>query len=358
MRSFQRSETVDPVPGDVVGTLGRIDRAAGAEARHRDQLPRLLEALREQARIESITASSAIEGVVVETARVPKLVSDLPQRFRSRSEAEFAGYRAALDYLLHDDPGPLTAGLVLHLHRLLFSFSDVRGGSFKTDDNLVVNRSADGAGTVLFEPVSARETPHFIEELVVRTREALITSKTHPLIVASAFVLDFLCIHPFADGNGRVGRLLTTYLLGLGDYDVVRYVSLEQLVFETKDGYYHALSTSTKGWFDDGRHDLWPWARYLLSRLGEAYERLEARVAAGASGGTKQDRVRDFVLLHAPSTFVIADIRKALPGVSDNTIRLVLGQLKAAQRISSDGLGRSAKWRRRSQPGPSKLVAR
>lgn len=346
MRSFQRAETLDPVPGDVVQVLRRIDQAAGAEARHANQLPQLLEALRAHARVESITASSAIEGVIVEQGRVSKLVSGNPERLRNRSEAEFAGYRAALDYLNQEDPGELTLGLVLHLHRLLFSFTEGRGGYLKTDDNLVVGRNEDGTRTLRFEPVSARETPHYTDELAARVTAELAKGAAHPLIVTAAFVLDFLCIHPFADGNGRVARLIATYLLQHTGYGVGRYVSVEQLIFEEKDGYYDALAASTTGWFDDGEHDLWPWARYFLARLHEAYDRLEARIAAGASGGTKQDRVRDFVLLHAADTFTIADIRKALPGVSDNTIRLVLVDLKGAGRITNDGTGRSAKWRR------------
>jgi Fic family protein len=346
MRSFQTRDTLDPVPGDVVRTLRRIDQAAGAAAQHRDQLPQLLDALRTEARIESITASSAIEGVIVEKARIPKLVSGEANRFRNRSEKEFAGYRAALDYLNQEDPGEFKVGLVLHLHRLLFSFADGHGGHVKVEDNLVVDRNPDGSTTVRFEPVSARETPFFMEELVSRTQHELQRTAHHPLLVTAASILDLLCIHPFGDGNGRVARLTTTYLLTQAGYDVGRYVSIEQLFYDTKDDYYAALGASTEGWFDDGHHDVWPWVRYFLTRLDEAYERFSARVAAGTGGGTKQDRVRDFVLLHAPATFTIADIRRAVPGVSDNTIRLVLSALKNDGRITNDGTGRSATWRR------------
>jgi hypothetical protein len=111
-------------------------------------------------------------------------------------------------------------------------------------------------------------------------------------------------------------------------------------------GVLRRLGASTVGWFDDGRHDLWPWARYLLERLAAAYGQSEDRLAAGTSGGTKQDRVRDFVVLHAPATFSIADIRRAVPGISDNTIRIVLGQLKESGRIANNGTGRAATWRR------------
>jgi Fic family protein len=346
MRSFQHPETLDPVPGDVVATLRRIDLAAGAEAGYIDQLPQLLSALRDQARVESITASSAIEGVVVDEARLPRLVSGRVERFRNRSEAEFAGYTAALDYLNQEEPVDVSVGLILHLHRLLFSFVEDGGGDFKTDDNLVIDRRTDGTTAVRFKPVVAKETPFFMEELVARCSARLDQRRQHPLIVTAAFALDFLCIHPFADGNGRVARLVTSHLMQASQYRVGRYVSLEQIIFDTKEDYYAALGASTARWFDDGRHDPWPWIRYLLERLGEAYGRFEDRVTAGTDGATKQDRVRDFVLLHSPESFTIAAIRRAVPGVSDNTIRIVLGELKEAGVIANDGTGRSATWRR------------
>jgi len=346
MRSFARTSTLDPVPGDIVSLLRRIDMAAGAAARHVDQLPQLLGALQEQARIESVTASSAIEGVFVADGRVSSLLSGNPQRIRSRSEAEFAGYSAALDYLNQQDPGELTVGLVLHLHRLLFSFTDGRGGHVKAEDNLVVDRHPDGSTSTRFAPVGWQETPFYMDELVARTNTALLDTDTHPLLNIAAFALDLLCIHPFADGNGRVARLVTTHLLQRSGYGVGKYVSVEQLIYETKDEYYLALQASTKGWFDDDRHSVWPWAAYLLGRLDAAYARFGARVAAGMGGGTKQVRVRDFILLRAPSPFTIADIRRALPGVSDNTIRLVLTELRDQGLIANDGTGRSASWRR------------
>ena len=142
----------------------------------------------------------------------------------------------------------------------------------------------------------------------------------------------------------RVARLATTHLLQRSGYGVGKYVSVEQLIYETKDEYYQALAASTSAWFDDGQHSVWPWAGYLLGRLDAAYTRFGTRVAAGTGGGTKQDRVRDFVLLHAPTPFTIADIRRAVPGVSDNTIRLVLAELRDQGLIANDGSGRSASW--------------
>ncbi len=346
MRSFARTSTLDPVPGDIVSLLRRIDMAAGAEARYLDQLPRLLGALKEQARIESVTASSAIEGVHVADVRVPNLVSGNPQRIRDRSEAEFAGYSAALDYLNQQDAGELTVGLVLHLHRLLFSLTDGRSGYFRVEDNLVIDRQPDGSTSTRFVPVGWHETPFYMDELVARTNTAFRDNETHPLLVIAVFVLDLLCIHPFADGNGRVARLATTHLLQRAGYGVGNYVSVEQLIYETKDEYYRSLEASTQGWFDDGQHTAWPWTGYLFGRLDAAYTRFGTRVAAGTGGGTKQDRVRDFVLLHAATPFTIADIRRTLPGISDNTIRLVLSELRNEGLIANDGTGRSASWHR------------
>jgi Fic family protein len=347
MRSFQRPSTLDPVPARIVALLGRIDRSAGAESRHRDQLPQLLDALREEARIESVTASSAIEGVVVDDRRAPGILAGRTGRYRTRSEAEFAGYTAALDYLYDGSPGHLSVGLILHLHRLLFSATPGGGGSFKSDDNLVVDRDADGSRTVRFTPVSARETPFFTQELVERASRELESHEHHALLVDAALILDLTCIHPFTDGNGRIARLLTTYLLHQAGYDIGRYVSIEQLLYEAKDDYYAALAAATTGWFDDGNHTVWPWVEFLLERVADAYARFETRVAAGQSATTKAARVRDYVLLHAPTIFTIGDVRRALPGVSDATIRVVLTKLRDAGDIAAEGTGRGASWRRR-----------
>ena len=230
-----------------------------------------------------------------------------PPRFRNRSENEFAGCRAALDSLHQQDPGTLSIGLILHRHRLLFSFVGGGGGRFKLDDNLVTNRHDDGTTTTRFAPVSAAETEYYVTELVDRTNDALAAGVVHPVLITAAFGLDLLCIHPFADGNGRVARLMTTYLMSRSGYGVGRYVSLEQVIYETKDDYYAALGASTTGWFDDGAHDVWPWASSFLGCVADAYERFADRIASGTNGGTKQDRIRDFVRLHSLATLSISD---------------------------------------------------
>jgi Fic family protein len=194
-----------------------------------------------------------------------------------------------------------------------------------------------------FVPVSAANTEYFTVELIDRYKEAITQGQHHPVLLVGLFALDLLTIHPFADGNGRVVRALTNALLDDTRYTVGRYVSLEQLIAESADDYYTALLASTRGWHEQ-TNDPWPWLAYFTGILARANQRFEQRAASDRSTGTKQDRVREYVLEHAPQIFRIADVRVALPGVSDPTIRLTLDQLKNEGRVKPEGRGRSAAW--------------
>ncbi|GAA1628708.1 Fic family protein [Kribbella alba] len=351
MRSFaDLDRLIGHVPAEVVMRLRAIDTGRGSEALYRNQLPALLTELANRARIQSITASSAIEGVVVPDARrAERIIDGSAGALRNRSEQELAGYRKALDYLFQEDWHPLNVGLLLHLHRLLWSETALDGGRLKTDDNLVVDRSPDGITTVRFTPVAAAKTEVYLSDLVDRYLEAQREGRHHPVLVVALAILDLLVIHPFADGNGRVARALTNALLVDAGYEVCRWVSMEQLIAESADGYYDALLRSTDDWHDDAA-DPWPWLSYFVGVLASAYETFARRAAANRSGGTKQERVRTHILKHAGPVFRLAEVRAALPGVSDQTIRLVLEQLKAEQLVSPEGAGRGAVWRRSPTP--------
>ncbi|MGH3363919.1 MAG: Fic family protein [Nocardioidaceae bacterium] len=336
--------SVGSVPGPVVMRLARVDMGRGREGLFRNQLPALLTELANRARIASITASSALEGVVVENqARAAAIIEGKAAVLRTRSEQEFAGYRSALDYLLADEWRPLNVGLLLHLHRELFAQTNMPGGRLKESDNLVVDRSPDGTVEVRFVPVPAARTEYFTAELIDRYKDAVAEGRHHPVLLVGLFVLDLLTIHPFTDGNGRVMRALTHALLDDAGYTVGTYVSLEELVAESADDYYAALLASTHGWHEQD-NDPWPWLSYFVGILARAYEKFEQRAASDRSTGTKQDRVREYVLQHAPQIFRIADVRLALPGISDPTIRLTLDQLKNEGLVKPDGQGRSAVW--------------
>lgn len=208
--------------------------------------------------VASIEASSAIEGVVVaDRVRAAQIVGGRSEQLRDRSEQALAGYRAALDYLCQEQWRPLNVGLLLHLHRLLFGYTQLPGGQFKQPDNLVVARLPDGTTVRRFTPVPAASTPGYVAELVDRYLTAQKTGRHHPVIVVGLFVLDLLTIRPFTDGNGRVIRALTNALLQDCGYAVTRYVSLETSMARSSDAYYGALLTSTEGWHES-RHDPCP----------------------------------------------------------------------------------------------------
>ncbi|MEJ7741070.1 MAG: Fic family protein [Nocardioidaceae bacterium] len=269
------------VPGSVVVQLARVDIGRGREELFRNQLPALLTELTNRARIASITASSALEGVVVANpARAAAIIDGKASSLRTRSEQELAGYRSALDYLFTADWRPLNVGLLLHLHRELFAQTAMPGGRFKESDNLVVDRSPDGTVEVRFVPVPAARTEYFTAELIDRYKDAVAEQRHHPVLLTGLFVLDLLTIHPFTDGNGRVVRALTNVLLDDGGYTVGKYVSLEQLIAESADDYYAALLASTHGWHEQN-NDPWPWLAYFVGVLARAYERFEQSCCIG-----------------------------------------------------------------------------
>lgn len=355
MRSFvDLDRTLGAQPPRLGAQLARLDVGRGREAMYRDQLPELLRALAEETRVASITASSAIEGVTVDAARLEGLSRSgaEPARFRNRNEREFAGYRDAVDEIMRaPSVEPITVPYVIHLHRQLFRFTDAGGGQLKTEQNLIASYER-GHRAILFTPPSPKETPFLLSELVDRYWTASRENDAHPILLIAALALDFLAIHPFADGNGRLARLLTTHALLERGYGVARYASLEQRMFETKNAYYAALYASQRDWHECA-HDIWPWTEYLVGVLADSYDDFEARIERRRMllGLSKQARVREYVLHHSSTTFRLRDVRRALPGVSDPTIRLALNQLRAEHLVELDpsaGTGRQAAWRRRT----------
>lgn len=332
-------------PRELGAVLARIDTGRGRETLFEDQVPELLSRLSEHARIASITASNAIEGVLVDSERAER-IAEGSGRFRNRNEREYAGYRDATDMLMRLDAyEPPSVPLLMHLHRLLFHYTDGRGGHLKTDQNLIVSFET-GVRQVVFTPPAPELTAFMLTELIERYNAMKLEGRTHPLVLIGALILDLLAIHPVADGNGRLARLVSTHQLLSQDYGVARYVSIEQRIYESKNAYYASLYESQRGWHE-GRHDIWPWVSYLCQVLADAYDDFERRVADSREGaGTKQDRVRDYILDQAPAEFRRRDIEKAFPGVSAATVRLVFKELRDEGRIASRGTGSGARWRR------------
>ena len=354
MNSFiDLDRTLGSQPVRLGARLARLDLGRGREDLFRDQLPELLRALADETRVASITASSAIEGVIVDPSRVASLIRQdaEPRRFRNRNEREFAGYRDAMDEIMRAAVlEPITVPYILHLHRQLFGYTGGVGGLLKTERNLIASFE-HGHREIIFTPPSPKETEFLLPELVARYQSAVESQAAHPILMIAAFVLDFLAIHPVTDGNGRLARLLTAHALLREGYRVARYVSVEQRMFETKNAYYAALYESQRHWHE-GTHNVWPWAEYLVGILEDSYNDFEMRIAArrNLAGLSKQGRVREYVLHHAPVVFRLRDVRTALPGVSDQTMRLVLSELHRERLIEIDevagGSGPNAAWRR------------
>lgn len=327
-----------------LSTLRSLGECRGRQTLYERQRPQVLEALRTAATIESTDASNRLEGITVPEPRIKDLVLRNTQP-RNRSEQEIAGYRDALE-LIHEvrKDMPVTVNVVRQLHARVYSHLAEDGGHWKTADNDIVERAPDGAIIrVRFHAVPAVATPQAMDNLVDRYALAE-QERQEPLVLIPLVVLDFLCIHPFRDGNGRVARLLTLLLLYHFDYEVGRYISLERIFEKSKDSYYDTLEASSRGWHE-GEHDVNPWLNYFWGVLQRAYNEFEERVGhIGTGRGSKSQQVRDAVARKLGS-FAISDLERDCPGVSKETIRNVLQEMRAEGLLEMRGRGRGARWR-------------
>lgn len=257
------------VPQSTLWLLADIAESKGRQEALSRQSPSRLESLRETALIQSVESSNRIEGVTVEAERLRPLVLGRTKP-RDRSEEEIDGYRKALE-LIHAEASilPIDPALILRFHRTIQAGSG-DAGTWKTVNNEIVELRPGRPPLIRFVPTSAAETPRAMNDLCVVYRHVMAQRLAHPLIAIAGFVLDFLCIHPFRDGNGRVSRLLTLLALYQNGYEVGRYVSLERLVEEAKEDYYEALYRSSQEWHE-GRNDPLPWLNFFLSVLRRAY---------------------------------------------------------------------------------------
>jgi Fic family protein len=334
------------LPPATVSALTTIGEAKGRADLYRQQNPSGLETLRQVALIQSTEASNAIENIHAPLPRIEELVAEktTPQ---DRSEQEIAGYRDVLA-IVHANGAaiPFEPRYVMQLHGNMHRYVGTRdAGRWKTVDNAVEEALPDGTKAVRFVPVAALLTPQTMDDLHAACRRALSDGTYSPLLLTAAYVLDFTVIHPFRDGNGRMSRLITLWLLYVAGHDVGRYISLEKLIDDSKETYYEALRSSTLGWHE-GAHDLAPWTGYFLGILLAAYRELESRSGVLAGRGSKRKLIEAFIDSLMVDEFTIADVREAAPGVSDGYISRVLGGLKNQGRIESLGTGRAARWRR------------
>lgn len=333
------------IPQRLITTIRQLGEYKGKQELYQQQAPEMLENLRQVAMIQSTESSNRLEGIVADEKRLRALVAEKTTP-TNRSEAEIAGYCDVLS-TIHVNSGriPFTDNIVLQLHRDLMKYSGKEGGRWKSTTNEITETLPDGSKQVRFVPVAPHQTAEYMRLLHERYNELTRDQVWDPLFLISFYVLDFLCIHPFLDGNGRMARLLTVLLLYHNGYEVGRYISLERVIEQSKESYYDTLYASSLGWHE-GTHDVLPWTEYLLSTLLAGYREFEGRFGRISSGaGSKTDMVLnaiDGMLID----FSIADLERACPMVSRDLIRHVLVKLKKEGKIENLSKGKYARWRR------------
>ncbi|NUM88615.1 MAG: Fic family protein [Bdellovibrionales bacterium] len=327
------------VPLGTSWLLAQCAEAKGRQAVWQQQRPELLESLRELAMVQSAESSNRIEGVEVEKARLRPLVLGRAVPM-DRPEEEVVGYRRALSFV-HKAKLEITPEVILKIHALCQAGAG-DAGRWKARDNEIVEFDHSGGKTIRFKALSARETPEAMKLLCDGFCRSVEAGQAPPLVLIAAFILDFLCIHPFRDGNGRVSRLITHLLLAQAGYTVGRWISLERLVEESKETYYEALKKSSCAWHEE-RHDLLPWVNYFLHVLRLAYKEFSDRFEGAARKIGKGALVED-VVMSQWGEFTLGDIRSRLPTVSEQMVRKVLSRMRAAGAIQLSGRGRGARW--------------
>ena len=305
---------------------------------HKDELKELVEI----AKIQSTEASNRIEGIFTAVDRLKNLVQEKTTP-RNRDESEIAGYRDVLNTIHENyDYIPINANYFLQLHRDLYKFvGNVDGGVFKTGDNIIQEEDDKGNKKIRFRPVPAWETAESIDELCEAFRDA--KGEVDPLILNAMFILDFLCIHPFNDGNGRMSRLLTLLLLYQSDYIVGKYISIEKIIEESKETYYEVLQDSSLNWHEN-KNDYKPFVNYMLGVIVNAYKEFESRVELVTNPNlSKSDRIRKIIKNHI-GTITKSELLEMNPDISDTTVQRTLAELLKKNEIMKIGGGRYTKY--------------
>ena len=335
--SLLRTRTFDR---EVINYIGLIHEFKGRQQLYLEQKPQELETLVEIAKIQSTESSNAIEGIATTKARLKSLMADKTTP-RDRGEKEIKGYRHVLN-VIHEnfDYVPIRKNYILQLHKMLYQFTEERfGGRFKDTPNEIDMVYPDGRAVLLFKPLEPFETPYAVEKICEEYDKAINTYGIDPLIAIPVFILDFLCIHPFNDGNGRMSRLLTTLLLYKSDFVIGRYISLEKKIEMTKDEYYIALQESSQNWHEEKNDDT-PFIKYILGIILAAYRDFEERVNMVG----KKMSAKDMVIKAIGSKigkFTKNDIMELCPEIGRGSVENALKALCEEGIIKKEGQGRA-----------------
>ncbi len=344
MMSFKKAGKDLKLPAGAIWLMTSISEYKGKQELYAKQSPQILRALVEMALIESTESSNRIEGVTVEKKRLEPLVIG-HSKPRDRSEEEIVGYRKALD-LIHRKHNSLDISpeTIKELHRLSHAETG-DAGQWKKKDNEIIKKNPDGRVEIIFKPVSASLTPGAIKQLCLTYKHSVEQLKYPALYAIAGLILDFLCIHPFRDGNGRVSRLLTLLVLYHYGYEVGKYISIERIIEQSKETYYEALQKSSKYWHE-AKHDIEPWLYYFLGTINSAYREFEQRAGNVKSFRGAKTEIVVQAINSQVGEFSLSDIERVCLGVSRDMIRVVFRQLQKEKKIICLGKGQSARWKR------------
>lgn len=340
MRAFNYSTIKEQKwDSEILGLVAAIYRYAGKQELYLKQKPNELEKLVEIAKIQSTGASNAIEGIITTNTRIRQLVEKKTTP-RNRDEQEIAGYRDALN-VIHEsfDAIPITKNYILQLHKILYShMNNPIAGQTKNVQNYISATQPDGHTEILFTPLSPFETPEALDRICEEYNRVIGNFEVEPLIAIPIFIHDFLCIHPFNDGNGRMSRLLTALLLYRSGFYVGKYISLEAKIAGNKDLYYDALGRSQDGWHE-GTEDAVPFIKYFLGTILAAYKDFEDRFSIVEEKLPAIDIVRK-ATLNKIGKFTKQDIRELCPALSVSSVEGALRKLVKAGELKREGSGK------------------
>lgn len=341
MRTFNYSAIKDQKwDSEILSLIAAIYKEAGKQELYLKQRPQELEKLVEIAKIQSTQSSNAIEGVVTTSTRIKQLVEEKTAP-KNRDEQEIAGYRDVLN-IIHEsfDAIPITQNYILQLHKILYShMNNPLAGRTKNVQNYISATYPDGSVKTLFTPLAPFETPEALDRICEEYNRVIGNMELEPLIAIPVFIHDFLCIHPFNDGNGRMSRLLTTLLLYRNGFYVGKYISLEAKIAKNKDLYYDALAKSQTGWHE-GTEDAVPFIKYILGTVLAAYKDFEERFALVETKLSALETVR-LASQNKVGRFTKQDIRELCPSLSISSIEGALRKMVASGELKREGNGKS-----------------
>lgn len=341
MRAFNYSAIKEQKwDSEILGLVAAIYKEAGKQELYLKQRPEQLEKLVDIAKVQSTEASNAIEGIVTTNTRIRQIVNEKTTP-KNRDEQEIAGYRDALN-IIHDsfDAIPITQNYILQLHKIMYShMNNPLAGRTKTVQNYISATYPDGHTETLFIPLAPYETPEALDRICEEYNRVIGNMELEPLIAIPIFIHDFLCIHPFNDGNGRMSRLLTALLLYRSGFYVGKYISLEAKIAKNKDLYYNSLAKSQTGWHE-GNENAVPFIKYILGTILAAYKDFEERMSLVETKLTTTETVRR-ASKNKIGRFNKQDIRELCPTISDSSIEGALRKLVATGELKKEGKGKS-----------------